>query len=84
MGESLVSVACDTGRNRRMAAHRLRAPMIAYHDHHNGSPKMTITKPEMETVERTVPEVVKSHLLPLVLARGRQRHGRAEHLTASP
>ena len=66
MGESLVSVAFDTGRKRRMATDRLWAPMIAHHDHHNRSPKMPTTQPEMEKVEGTVPEVAKSHLPPSV------------------
>ena len=83
MGESLVSVAFDTGRKRRMAANRLRAQMIAHHDRHNGRPQMPTTQPEMEKVEGTILEAAKSHLLPLVPARGRQRHGRAERLTAS-
>lgn len=66
MGESLVSVACDTSRKRRLAAGRLWAPTVAHDDHHNGRPQMPITQPEMEKVEGTVPEVAKSHLPPSV------------------
>ena len=76
MGDSLVSVAFDTSRKRRMAADRLWAPTVAHHGHHNRRPKMPTTQPEMEKVEGTVLEAAKSHLLPRVPARGRQRHGR--------
>ena len=67
MGDNLVSVAFDTSRKRRMAADRLWAPTVTHHDHHNRSPKMPITQPEMEKVEGTVPEVAKSHLPSSVL-----------------
>lgn len=67
MGESLVSVAFDTSRKRRIATDRLWASLIAHHDHHNGRPQMPTTQPEMEKVERTVPEVAKPHLPSSVL-----------------